>query len=71
MSDRYCIVAYLLYVDFNICEEGTGAGVYSGLRFRNQDSGNEYPSDFGGSARENIYEPRQTARYEGCIGEDG
>lgn len=32
---------------------------------------NEYPSDFGGSARENIYEPRQTARYEGCIGEDG
>ena len=39
--------------------------------FRNQDSGNEYPSDFGGSARENIYEPRQTARYEGCIGEDG
>lgn len=20
---------------------------------------------------ENIYEPRQTARYEGCIGEDG
>lgn len=43
----------------------------SGLRFRNQDSGNEYPSDFGGSARENIYEPRQTARYEGCIGEDG
>ncbi len=28
-------------------------------------------SRFGGSARENIYEPRQAARYEGCLGEDG
>ena len=43
MTLLYCCLPS--YVDFNICEEGTGAGVYSGLRFRNQDSGNEYPSD--------------------------
>ena len=36
-----------------------------------KDSGNEYPSDSGGPARENIYEPRQTARHEGRIGENG
>ena len=36
-----------------------------------KDSGNEYPSDSGGPARENIYEPRQTARHEGRIGEMG
>ena len=46
MSDVTVLLAYLLYVDFNICEEGAGAGVYSSLRFGNQDSGDEMSSRF-------------------------
>lgn len=33
MSDVTVLLAYFLYVDFNIRKEGAGTGVYSSLRF--------------------------------------
>ncbi len=47
MSDVTCIASYLLYVDFNIREERTGASKHSGFRIGNQDSGDKRAPDSG------------------------
>ena len=47
MSDVTVLLLDFLYVDINICEEGTGAGYHSSLRIRNQDSGDRCTPDFG------------------------
>ena len=49
MSDVTVLLADFLYVDFNICEERTGASYHSGFRIGNQDSGDKCASDSGRS----------------------
>ena len=68
MSDVTRIASYLLYVDFNIREERTDVSEHSGP-YRNQDSGTNVLQILVDPLAGDIYEPRQTAGYAGCFGE--
>ena len=54
------VTAYFLYADIYLHPERTGRGYYSGFRFRNKNTGNEYSFHPGRSGRESIYEHGQT-----------
>lgn len=60
MSDVTVLLLTFFMLTSTFIQKRTGRGYYSGFRFRNKNTGNEYSFHPGRSVRESIYEHGQT-----------